>query len=94
MSIAGDAVALGRAQSLAHLDGNLTGQTNVSSDLIGKAFADVAIVLAPGCVAVLGVAGISYGNVSRELTPRRESARGGADTGLGCACGRTPSGFC
>ena len=36
MSIVGDAVALGFAQSLAHPGGNLTGQTILSTDVIGK----------------------------------------------------------
>ena len=36
MSIVGDAVALGFAQSLAHPGGNLTGQTMLTTDVIGK----------------------------------------------------------
>jgi putative tryptophan/tyrosine transport system substrate-binding protein len=68
MSVVGDAVALGFAQSLAHHGGNLTGQTNLSSDLIGKRLQMLhEIVPDPGCVAVLGVAGINYGNASGEL---------------------------
>jgi putative tryptophan/tyrosine transport system substrate-binding protein len=68
MSIVGDAVALGFAQSLAHPGGNLTGQTNLSSDLIGKRLQMLhEIVPESGCVAVLGVAGIDYGNASGEL---------------------------
>jgi putative tryptophan/tyrosine transport system substrate-binding protein len=68
MSVVGDAVALGFAQSLAHPGGNLTGQTNVSSDLIGKRLQMLhEIVPESGCVAVLGVAGIDYGNASGEL---------------------------
>jgi putative ABC transport system substrate-binding protein len=69
MSVVGDAVSLGFAQSLAHPGGNLTGQTNISSDLIGKRLQMLhEIVPDPGCVAVLGVAGINYGNASAELT--------------------------
>jgi len=69
MSIVGDAVALGFAQSLAHPGGNLTGQTNISSDLIGKRLQMLhEIVPDLGCVAVLGVAVINYGNASGELT--------------------------
>jgi putative tryptophan/tyrosine transport system substrate-binding protein len=68
MSIVGDAVALGFAQSLAHPGGNLTGPTNLSSDLIGKRLQMLhEIVPDPGCVAVLGVAGINYANASGEL---------------------------
>ena len=69
MSVVGDAVTLGFAQSLAHPGGNLTGQTNISSDLIGKRLQMLhEIVPDPGCVAVLGVAGINYGDASGELT--------------------------
>ena len=69
MSVVGDAVALGYAQSLAHPGVNLTGQTNISSDLIGKRLQMLhEIVPDPGCVAVLGVAGINYGDASGELT--------------------------
>jgi putative ABC transport system substrate-binding protein len=69
MSVVGDAVTHGFAQSLAHPGGNLTGQTNISSDLIGKRLQMLhEIVPDPGCVAVLGVAGIDYGDASGELT--------------------------
>jgi putative ABC transport system substrate-binding protein len=69
MSVVGDAVTLGFAQSLAHPGGNLTGQTNISSDLIGKRLQMLhEIVPDHGCVAVLGVAGINYGDASGELT--------------------------
>jgi putative ABC transport system substrate-binding protein len=68
MSIVGDAVALGFAQSLAHPGGNLTGQTILSSDVIGKRLQMLLeIVPDPGCVAVLGVAGVNYDNASHEL---------------------------
>jgi putative tryptophan/tyrosine transport system substrate-binding protein len=68
MSIVGDAVALGLAQSLAHPGGNLTGQTILSSDIIGKRLQMLLeIVPDPGCVAVLGVAGVNYDSASREL---------------------------
>jgi putative ABC transport system substrate-binding protein len=36
MSVVGDAVALGFAQSLAHPGGNLTGLTILSTDVLGK----------------------------------------------------------
>jgi putative ABC transport system substrate-binding protein len=68
MSIVGDAVALGFAQSLAHPGGNLTGQTNVSTDVLGKRLQMLhEIVPDPGCVAVLGLAGVNYDNASHEL---------------------------
>src|ERR1700730_17059692 len=68
MSIVGDAVALGFAQSLAHPGGNLTGQTILSTDVIGKRLQMLhEIVPDPGCVAVLGVAGVNYDNASHEL---------------------------
>jgi putative ABC transport system substrate-binding protein len=68
MSIVGDAVALGLAQSLSHPGGNLTGQTILSSDVIGKRLQMLhEIVADPGCMAVLGVAGVNYDNASREL---------------------------
>src|SRR5215469_7787334 len=69
MSVVGDAVTHGFAQSLAHPGSNLTGQTNISSDLIGKRLQMLhEIVPDPGCVGVLGVAGIDYGDASGELT--------------------------
>jgi putative ABC transport system substrate-binding protein len=68
MSIVGDAVALGFAQSLSHPGGNLTGQTILSTDVLGKRLQMLhEIVADPGCVAVLGVAGVNYDNASREL---------------------------
>jgi putative ABC transport system substrate-binding protein len=68
MSIVGDAVALGFAQSLAHPGSNLTGQTILSTDLIGKRLQMLHdIVPDPGCVAVLGVAGVNYDRASDEL---------------------------
>ncbi len=59
MSIVGAAVALGFAQSLAHPGGNLTGQTMLQ--MLHE------IVPDPGCVAVLGLAGVNYDNASHEL---------------------------
>ena len=68
MSVVGDAVALGFAQSLSHPGGNLTGQTILSTDVIGKRLQMLLeIVPDPGCVAVLGVAGVNYDNASHEL---------------------------
>jgi len=68
MSIVGDAVALGFAQSLAHPGGNLTGQTMLSTDVLGKRLQMLhEIVPDPGCVAVLGLAGVNYENASDEL---------------------------
>src|SRR5437660_187212 len=68
MSIVGDAVALGFAQSLAHPGGNLTGQTILATDVIGKRLQMLhEIVADPGCVAVLGAAGVNYDNASHEL---------------------------
>jgi ABC-type uncharacterized transport system substrate-binding protein len=68
MSIVGDAVALGYARSLAHPGGNLTGQTILSTDVIGKRLQMLhEIVPDPGCVAVLGLAGVNYENASDEL---------------------------
>ena len=67
-AVVGDAVALGSAQSLSHLGGNLTGQTILSTDVLGKRLQMLhEIVGDPGCVAVLGVAGVNYDNSSREL---------------------------
>ena len=69
MSIVGGAVALGFAKSLAHPGGNLTGQTNISFDLIGKRLQMLhEIVPDTRYVAVLGVADINCGNASGELT--------------------------
>jgi putative tryptophan/tyrosine transport system substrate-binding protein len=60
MSIVGDAVALGFAQSLAHPGGNLTGQTILATYVIGKRLQLLhEIVPDPGCVAVLGLAGVN-----------------------------------
>jgi putative tryptophan/tyrosine transport system substrate-binding protein len=68
MSVVGDAVALGYAQSLAHPGGNLTGQTILSTDVIGKRLQMLLeIVPDPGCVAVLGRAGVNYDRASDEL---------------------------
>src|SRR5215831_16776556 len=68
MSVVGDAVALGLAQSLSHPGGNLTGLTILSTDVLGKRVQMLhEIVGDPGCVAVLGVAGVNYDNSSREL---------------------------
>src|SRR5215470_12162092 len=61
MSIVGDAVALGFAQSLAHPGGNLTGQTILSTDVIGKRLQMLLeIVPDPGCVAVLARVDVNY----------------------------------
>ena len=69
MSVIGDAVALGFAQSLAHPGGNLTGQTILSTEVIGKRLQMLhEIVPDPGCVAVLSLADVNYENASRELT--------------------------
>jgi len=68
MSIVGDAVALGFAQSLAHPGGNMTGLTILSTDVIGKRLQMLhEIVPDLGCVAVLGLAGVNYDNASHEL---------------------------
>jgi len=68
MAVVGDAVALGFAQSLSHPGGNLTGQTILSTDVLGKRLQMLhEIVADSGCVAVLGVAGVNYDNSSREL---------------------------
>ena len=68
MSIVGDAVALGYAQSLAHPGSNLTGQTILSTDVMGKRLQMLLeIVPDPGCVAVLGLAGVDYDRASHEL---------------------------
>ncbi|HEY1431021.1 MAG TPA: ABC transporter substrate-binding protein [Stellaceae bacterium] len=69
MSVGGDAVALGFAQSLAHPGGNLTGLTMLATAVLGKRLQMLhEIVPDPGCVAVLGVAGANYDpGASREL---------------------------
>jgi len=68
MSVVGDAVALGYAQSLAHPGGNLTGQTILSTEVMGKRLQMLLeIVPDPGCVAVLGLAGVNYDRSSQEL---------------------------
>lgn len=60
MSVIGDAVALGFAQSLAHPGGNLTGQTILSTEVMGKRLQMLhEIVPDPGCVAVLSLAGVN-----------------------------------
>jgi putative ABC transport system substrate-binding protein len=68
MSVVGDAVALGFAQSLAHPGGNLTGQTILSTDVIGKRLQMLhEVVPDPGCVAVLERADVNYDRASDEL---------------------------
>ena len=69
MSVGGDAVALGFAQSLSHPGGNLTGQTILATDVLGKRLQMLhEIVADPSCVAVLGVAGADYDpDAPREL---------------------------
>jgi putative ABC transport system substrate-binding protein len=68
MSIVGDAVALGFAQSLAHPGGNLTGQTMLSTDVLGERLQMLhEIVPDPGCVAVMGLAGVNNDRASHEL---------------------------
>jgi putative ABC transport system substrate-binding protein len=68
MSVVGDAVALGFAQSLAHPGGNLTGLTILSTDVLGKRLQMLhEIVTDPGCVAVLSLAGVNYENAPHEL---------------------------
>jgi putative tryptophan/tyrosine transport system substrate-binding protein len=68
MAVVGDAVALGYAQSLSHPGGNLTGLSILSTDVLGKRLQMLhEIVADPGCVAVLGHAGVNYDNSSREL---------------------------
>jgi ABC-type uncharacterized transport system substrate-binding protein len=75
MSIGGDAVALSFAQSLAHPGGNLTGQTMLATDVLGKRLQILhEIVPDPGCVAVLGLAGVNYDpNTSGELVTAAKS---------------------
>jgi putative tryptophan/tyrosine transport system substrate-binding protein len=70
MSVIDDPVALGFAQSLARPGGNLTGQTILSGDVLGKRLQMLQEIMSdPGCVAVLGLASVNYGpNASRELT--------------------------
>jgi hypothetical protein len=59
---------LSATQSLAHPGGNLTGQTILSTDVIGKRLQMLLeIVPDPGCVAVLGLAGVDYDRASHEL---------------------------
>jgi putative tryptophan/tyrosine transport system substrate-binding protein len=68
MSVVGDAVALGFAQSLSHPGSNLTGQTILSTEVLGKRLQMLLeIVPDPGCVAVLGLAGVNYDRASDEL---------------------------
>jgi putative ABC transport system substrate-binding protein len=68
MSVVGDAVALGYAQSLAHPGDNLTGQTILSTDVMGKRLQMLLeIVPDPSCVAVLSRAGVNYDRASHEL---------------------------
>ena len=70
MAIVDDPVALGFAQSLARPGGNLTGLTILATDVLGKRLQMLyEIVPDPGCVAVLGLAGVNYEpKSSRELT--------------------------
>ena len=59
MAVVHDPVALGFAQSLARPGGNLTGLTVLAADVLGKRLQMLyEIVPAPGCVAVLGLAGV------------------------------------
>jgi putative tryptophan/tyrosine transport system substrate-binding protein len=59
---------LSDTQSLAHPGGNLTGQTILSTDVIGKRLQMLLeIVPDPSCVAVLGRAGVNYDKASDEL---------------------------
>jgi putative ABC transport system substrate-binding protein len=69
MSLVDDPVALGFAQSLAHPGGNLTGQTILGIEVLGKRLQMLhEIVASPGCVAVLSISGHKYGaNAVREL---------------------------
>jgi putative ABC transport system substrate-binding protein len=68
MSVVGDAVALGYAQSLAHPGGNLTGQTILSTDVMGKRLQMLLeIVRDASCVAVLSRSGVNYDRASHEL---------------------------
>jgi putative tryptophan/tyrosine transport system substrate-binding protein len=54
MSVIGDPVAAGLAQSLAHPGGNLTGLTNLAGGLVAKRLQMLLeIVPDPGCVAVM-----------------------------------------
>jgi putative ABC transport system substrate-binding protein len=54
MSVVGDPVAAGLAQSLAHPGGNLTGLTNLAGGLVAKRLQLLLeIVPDPGCVAVM-----------------------------------------
>src|SRR5262249_53974777 len=75
MSIMGDAVALGFAKSLARPGGNLTGLTILAADVLGKRLQMLhEIVPEPGCVAVLGLAGVNYDpKSSRELAPAAQA---------------------
>ena len=70
MAIVGDAVALGLAQSLPHPGGNLTGLTILATEVLGKRLELLHEAKPnPGCVAVLGLAGVNYDpNASRQLT--------------------------
>jgi putative ABC transport system substrate-binding protein len=69
MSIVNDAVALGFAKSLSRPGGNLTGLTFLATDVLGKRLQMLhEIQPEPGCVAVLGLAGVNYDpNASSEL---------------------------
>ncbi len=71
MSVVGDPVAAGFAQSLAHPGGNLTGLTNLSEGLVGKRLELLVETVAnPGCVAVLRDLGLEMGDALawREIT--------------------------
>jgi ABC-type uncharacterized transport system substrate-binding protein len=61
MSVIDNPVALGFAQSLAHPGGNLTGLTLQSNEVLGKRLQILSeAVPEPGCIAVLGFAGVNY----------------------------------
>ncbi len=61
MAIVPDPVALGLVQSLARPGGNLTGLTILAADVLGKRLQMLyEIAPAPGCVAVLSLAGVRY----------------------------------
>src|ERR1700730_1538498 len=62
MSIIDDPVALGFAQSLARPGSNLTGLTILATDVLGKRLQMLHENVAdPGCIAVVGLAGVHYG---------------------------------
>jgi len=78
MSVVGDPVALGFAQSLAHPGGNLSGLTNLSEGLVGKRLELLLeAVPKPGCVAVLRDPGNETGEqlAWREITSAAQTLR-------------------